>query len=93
MAIVLTTFSPRCCCYACQPFAHLLSSSALTYRDLKNELLATIVRLESVKNRGELVGIEFDCVSMSAPINLSTIKLLGQLYRDLELVVVGGRIF
>lgn len=30
-----------------------------TYRDLKDELVAAIVGLESVKNRRKLVGIEF----------------------------------
>jgi hypothetical protein len=35
-----------------------------TYRDLKDELLSTIVRLEGVENRGKLVGIEFHCVEI-----------------------------
>tara|TARA_R110002060_G_scaffold44412_2_gene55805 strand:+ start:893 stop:1018 length:126 start_codon:yes stop_codon:yes gene_type:complete len=38
----------------------------LTYRDLEDELLATIVGLKSVENRRKLVGIEFYCCNVSA---------------------------
>ena len=32
----------------------------VTYRDLKDELLVTVRRLEGIENWRELVGIEFD---------------------------------
>jgi hypothetical protein len=34
---------------------------ASTYSDFEDELLATVVGLEGVKNGWELVGIELDC--------------------------------
>jgi hypothetical protein len=37
-----------------------MGSTRLTYCDLKDELVTTVVRLESVQNRRKLVGIEFD---------------------------------
>ena len=33
----------------------------VTYRDLKDELLAIVFGLEGIENRRKLVGIEFDC--------------------------------
>jgi hypothetical protein len=38
----------------------------MTYRDLKDELLTTVVRLECIENRRKLHGIEFDCYHPSA---------------------------
>jgi hypothetical protein len=36
-------------------------SAGIAYSDLKDELLATVLGLEGVENRWELVGIELDC--------------------------------
>jgi hypothetical protein len=33
----------------------------LTYGDLEDELVVAILGLESVENRGKLVGVELDC--------------------------------
>ena len=33
----------------------------MTYSDLEDELLVTILGLQSVENRGKLFGIELDC--------------------------------
>ena len=38
----------------------------MTYRDLKDELLTTVVRLEGIENGRKLHGIEFDCYDPSA---------------------------
>jgi hypothetical protein len=32
----------------------------VTYRDLEDKLVTTIVRLEGIENRRKLVGVEFD---------------------------------
>lgn len=45
---------------------HEVLSKVLAYRDLEHKLLAIVVRLEGVQDRGQLVGIElhcFNCVS------------------------------
>lgn len=47
----------------------------LTYRDLKDELLTTIVGLEGVENRRKLVGIEFYCENSVSIANASRTEL------------------
>jgi hypothetical protein len=42
------------------PVRWLLCHDVLTYRDLQDELLASVIRLEGIENGRKLVAVEFD---------------------------------
>lgn len=45
--------------FSCSSFVWRFSG--VTYSDLKDKLVALVVELESVQDRGELGGVELDC--------------------------------
>lgn len=61
IAIVRTTFSPRCCCQGRQLLVDC--EWRITYRDFQDKSLATIFCFYSVENGRELLSWEFDCSS------------------------------
>lgn len=61
MAMQRTTLSPRCCCGSLAPRTDHVSLKVLAYRDLEHELLAIVLRLESVQDRRQLLRVELDC--------------------------------
>lgn len=69
MAMQRTTFSPRCCYRNGQiAFVWRAGLVAAAYRNLENELLATVVGVKSVQNGRKLLAVELDwrekfCVS------------------------------
>jgi hypothetical protein len=60
MAIVRTTFSPKCCCRSSDMFD--LHPCRSPYRDLKHQFLAVVLAFESIENRRQLLGVEFDYI-------------------------------
>lgn len=65
----------------------------LTYRDLKDELLTTIVGLESVENRRKLVGIEFYCENIVSIANASRTELLDNFSLVRSSMLLSGKNF
>jgi hypothetical protein len=65
----------------------------LTYRDLKDELLTTIVGLEGVKNRGKLVSIEFYCKNIVSIANASRTELLDHFSLVRSSMLLSGKNF
>lgn len=72
-----TTFSPKCCCRQFSWCSSALRSSAragrLAYRDLEDQLLATVLRGQGIENRGELLALELDWVPESAMMELMSV--------------------
>jgi hypothetical protein len=58
MAIHLTMFSPKCCCVPLVIFGRFDVRGA--YSDFQSQLVAAVVRCQSIENGGELLSVELD---------------------------------